>query len=63
MNIFRLNKREKPKTFEEWLDYHGYFYIRTRKNKPCFKSNLTKKLKKKYKIERNLQHSKRFLFK
>ena len=51
MVLFCLNKYKKSPTFEEWLEINGYFYIRTRKNKPCFKPNLTQKLKKKYKTE------------
>lgn len=54
MLFFRLKSKRKTPTFEQWLDINGYYYIKTKKNKPCFKSNLTRKLKKKYTDELSL---------
>ena len=48
MLFFRSKSKRKTPTFEQWLDINGYYYVKTKKNKPCFKSNLTRKLKKKY---------------
>ena len=41
-------KKSKPTDFENWLSKNGYFYIKTRDNRPCFKSKLTRKLKEKF---------------
>lgn len=49
--FFRFKDKRKTPTFEEWLDTNGYYYIRTKEDKPCFKSVLTRKLKKKYSDE------------
>ena len=38
----------KPTDFENWLSKNGYFYIKTRDNRPCFKSKLTRKLKERF---------------
>ena len=45
-----FNKSRTP-TFEEWLNENGYYYIKTKDNRPCFKSKLTIKLKDKYLME------------
>ena len=38
-------------TFQQWLDINGFYYIKNNKNKPCFNSKLTKKLKLEYNKE------------
>lgn len=41
----------KDKRFENWLFEHGYFYIKTKDNCPCFKSKLTCDLYRKFQEE------------
>lgn len=41
----------RDNNFEEWLFKHGYFYIKTKDNKPCFKSKLTQNLHTKFQKE------------
>lgn len=53
--FFGMKQTPKHPTFEEWLNENGYFYIKTDKNKPCFKSTLTKKLKQRYNLEKSLK--------
>lgn len=49
-----VKSRRKPaRGFEQWLDSNGYYCIRTKNNTPCYKSQLTKKLKTKYNEERS----------
>ena len=35
--------------FETWLDTNGYYYVKNKSNKPCFKSKLTVHLFKHFK--------------
>lgn len=42
------NGKYKDDEFAEWLSTNGYFYIRTKDNRPCFKSKLTRDLKKQF---------------
>lgn len=44
---------KKTNDFEKWLDKHGYYYLKTENDQPCFKSKLTQKLNNKFKLERN----------
>lgn len=37
--------------FETWLDKNGYYYVRNKWNKPCFKSKLTVSLFKHFKAD------------
>ncbi len=49
MVIFgNISKPKKPSKFENWLSDKGFFYIKTKNNRPCFKSKLTQNLKKKF---------------
>lgn len=45
------NKKTKPSDFENWLNANGYFYMKTKDNRPCFESKLTRQLKVKYQAE------------
>ena len=42
------NGKYKVNEFEDWLSANGYFYIKTKDNHPCFKSKLTRDLKKQF---------------
>ena len=42
------NVKYKGNKFEDWLSTNGYFYIKTKDNRPCFKSKLTCDLKKQF---------------
>ena len=46
------SRSKPPRGFEQWLDTNGYYCLRTKNNTPCYKSPLTKRLKKKYNEER-----------
>ena len=53
MAVFgNITKSQKPSEFENWLSENGYFYIKTKDNRPCFKSKLTRNLNQKFKDER-----------
>ncbi len=39
-------------SFQQWLDENGFYYIKDKNNKPCFKSKLTRELKKHYLTQR-----------
>ena len=45
------NGNYKGNEFEDWLSANGYFYIKTKDNRPCFKSKLTRDLKKQFQKE------------
>ena len=62
MSVFGVNK-PKITDFEKWLSENGYFYIKTKDNRPCFKSKLTRKLQQKYQAENELPKTKIFSFK
>lgn len=55
MGVF--GQKSKHTEFEEWLSENGYFYVKTKDNRPCFKSKLTQHLQKKFNNEK--QQSKR----
>lgn len=57
------NKKTKTCDFEKWLSENGYYYMKTKDNRPCFKSKLTRKLKQKYQTERQCSKPKMFSFK
>lgn len=57
------NKKTKTSDFEKWLSENGYYYMKTKDNRPCFKSKLTQKLKQKYQAETQNSKSKIFSFK
>lgn len=52
MGVF--GKGRKNREFEEWLSMNGYFYIKTKDKRPCFKSKLTRHLQKKFNNERRV---------
>ena len=60
---FGFIKNPKTSDFEKWLSDHGYYYIKTKDNRPCFKSKLTCKLKQHYQTEMKSSKSKIFSFK
>tara|TARA_Y100000389_G_scaffold132403_1_gene129841 strand:+ start:253 stop:483 length:231 start_codon:yes stop_codon:yes gene_type:complete len=45
------NGNYKGNEFDDWLSVNGYFYIKTKDNRPCFKSKLTRDLKKQFQKE------------
>lgn len=53
MSVFGNTKRTKPTDFEIWLTANGYFYMKTKDNRPCFKSKLTRKLNQRFRDEMN----------
>lgn len=57
------NKKTKTGDFENWLSENGYYYMKTKDNRPCFKSKLTQKLKQKYQSETQISTPKIFSFK
>jgi len=58
------NKKTKTCDFEKWLSENGYYYMKTKDNRPCFKSKLTRKLKQNYQTETHQRSKpKRFSFK
>lgn len=57
------NKKTKTSDFEKWLSENGYYYMKTKDNRPCFKSKLTQKLKQKYQAETQNSKPKIFSFK
>jgi len=57
MTVFSNRKKTKPTDFEKWLSTNGYFYMKTKDNRPCFKSKLTCKLNKKFREEMRLSNS------
>ncbi len=63
MHIFRYTQKNKVTDFEKWLSTNGYYYIKTKDNRPCFKSKLTRKLKEKFKKEIRDSKPKIFSFK
>ena len=62
MVVFGKNKT-KPSNFEKWLSENGYYYMKTKDSRPCFKSKLTRKLKQKYQTETQCSKSNIFSFK
>lgn len=57
------NQKTKTSDFEKWLSENGYYYMKTKDNRPCFKSKLTQKLKQKYHSETQISTPKIFSFK
>ena len=52
MAVFGTSAKKKGSDFEEWLSENGFFYIKTKDNRPCFKSKLTQYLEKQFKMEK-----------
>uniref|UniRef100_A0A6C0KWQ5 Uncharacterized protein n=1 Tax=viral metagenome TaxID=1070528 RepID=A0A6C0KWQ5_9ZZZZ len=52
-----ISKSQKPSKFENWLSENGYYYIKTKDNRPCFKSKLTQNLNQKFNDERRESNS------
>ena len=53
MAVFKNNTNSKNSDFEKWLSSNGYFYIKTKDNRPCFKSKLTQNLFKLFQNEKS----------
>ena len=57
------NNKTKNNDFEKWLSENGFYYMKTKDNRPCFKSKLTQKLKQNYQTEIKNSKPKIFSFK
>ena len=58
MAVFGTSAKKKGSDFEEWLSENGFFYIKTKDNRPCFKSKLTQYLEKQFKMEKTNKKNK-----
>lgn len=58
MAVFSTSTKKKDSEFEKWLFENGFFYMKTKDNRPCFKSKLTQSLEKQFKMEKTNKKNK-----